>query len=59
MKFAGLTDDPAKRKVDHNNPSDWTQKSFSNEAEARQWLKDLLEKPEYETGPGDLGWRFG
>jgi hypothetical protein len=59
MKFAGLTDDPARRKVDHNNPSDWTQKSFSNEAEARRWLKELLEKPEYETGPGDLGWRFG
>ena len=59
MKFVGLTDDPAKRKVEHNNPSDWTQRSFSTEEEARKWAKELLERPEYETGPGDLGWRFG
>jgi hypothetical protein len=59
MKFVGLTDDPAKRKVEHNNPSDWTQRSFSTEEEARKWAKELLDTPDYETGPGDLGWRFG
>ena len=59
MIFAGLTDDPARRKEEHSNPTDWKQRTFPTEAEARKWLKELLEKPEYETGAGDLGWRYG
>ncbi len=55
MKYVGLTNDPAKRKQEHNNPSDWTQRTFATEAEARQWQKELLDSLEYETGPGDLG----
>jgi hypothetical protein len=59
MKFAGLTDDPARREEDHAFPRDWVQRTFSTEEEAREWLKKLLELPDYETGAGDRGWRYG
>ena len=40
MKYVGLTDDPETRKEAHGNPSDWWQRSFSTEKEARQWEKE-------------------
>lgn len=59
MKYVGLTDDPEARKAAHGNPSDWWQKSFSTEREARQWEKDMLEKPGFKGAPGGEGWRYG
>ncbi|KAA6461255.1 hypothetical protein DYQ86_13535 [Acidobacteria bacterium AB60] len=58
-RFVGLTDDPARREQDHNNPKDWKQRTFATEDEARRWMKELLEDPEFETGAGDRGWRYG
>jgi len=55
MKYVGLTDDPARRLEEHNNPRDWKQRTFTTEEEARKWAKELLELPEYETGAGDRG----
>jgi len=41
MKYVGLTDDPARRREEHNNPRDWKQRTFSTEEEARKWAKEL------------------
>jgi hypothetical protein len=59
MKYVGLTDDPAARKVAHGNPPDWSQRKFDSEKEARQWEKDMLAKPGYRGGDGGQGWRYG
>jgi len=59
MKYVGLTDDPATRKSTHGNPSDWSQKTFATEKEARDWEKDMLAKPGYKGGPGGEGWKYG
>jgi hypothetical protein len=59
MRFVGLTNDPARRRADHARPRDWKQRTFSSEADARKWLIEHLEQPDYETGAGDRGWKFG
>lgn len=59
MKYVGLTDNPSRRVAEHGNPSDWLQRSFSNEAEARRWEKDMLSRPGYSGGTGGDGWRYG
>jgi hypothetical protein len=59
MKYVGLTDDPGERKQAHGSPSDWAQRAFSSEREARQWEKEMLAKPAYKGGPGGQGWRYG
>ena len=59
MKYVGLTDDPQSRKAAHGNPSDWEQRSFSTEAEARRWEKEMLARPGYTGGTGGGGWRYG
>ena len=59
MKYVGLTDDPVSRKSAHGDPSDWWQKWFSTEKEARDWEKDMLSKSGYKGGTGGEGWRYG
>lgn len=59
MKYAGLTDDPQARKAAHGNPSDWEQRRFTTEQEARQWEKATLSAPGYTGGTGGEGWRYG
>lgn len=59
MKYVGLTDDPRTRRVAHGNPSDWWQRSFSSESEARAWEKGVLSKPGYQGGTGGEGWKYG
>lgn len=59
MKYAGLTDDPKQRKVDHGNPSDWWQTYFSTESQARAWEKQMLNTSGYKGGTGGAGWRYG
>jgi len=58
MKYVGLTDDPAGRKAAHGNPSDWAQRPFGSESEARNWEKEMLALG-YRGGPGGEGWRYG
>lgn len=59
MKYVGLTDDPVTRKQQHGNPTDWWQRSFSTEKEARDWEKSMLSQPGYKGNPGGAGWRYG
>ena len=59
MKYVGLTDDPVRRRTEHGNPSDWAQRSFTSEAEARQWEKAMIAQDGYTGGPGGQGWRYG
>lgn len=59
MKYVGLTDSPESRKAAHGNPSDWSQRRFEREKDARQWEKDMLAKPGYKGGTGGEGWRYG
>jgi hypothetical protein len=58
--YVGLTDDPARRRVEHGNPSDWGQTAmFSSEADARAWEKSYVSKPGYQGGLGGAGWCYG
>jgi hypothetical protein len=57
-KYAGLTNDPVERKQAHGNPSDWAQRSFSTEREARQWEKNMHDNG-YQGAGGGEGWRYG
>jgi len=59
MKYVGLTDTPNERKAAHGNPSDWWQRTFTTEREARQWEKDMLAKSGYKGGTGGAGWKYG
>ncbi|MFH1219515.1 MAG: hypothetical protein V1694_03570 [Candidatus Eisenbacteria bacterium] len=59
MKYVGLTDDPGQRKIAHGNPSDWWQRYFSTEKEARDWERDMVAKPGYTGGGGGEGWHYG
>lgn len=59
MKYAGLTDNPWRRKQEHGDPSYWWQRSFSTEDQARKWEKDMLAQPEYTGGAGGDGWHYG
>ena len=58
MKYVGLTDFPNKRREEHGNPSDWQQRIFSTESEARAWEKAMLALG-YKGGPGGEGWKYG
>jgi len=57
-KCAGLTDHPLHRKLDHCDPSDWSQCRFDSEEEAQVWYRLLLIRG-YMGGVGDKGWRYG
>jgi len=57
-RYAGLTDNPERRKREHGNPSDWWQRTFSNEREARDWEKGMLARG-YSGGTGGDGWHYG
>lgn len=58
--YVGLTDDPERRKQEHNNPRDWKiEKRFASEAEARTWERGEISRPGHCGGGGGSGWRFG
>jgi len=59
MKYVGLTGDPDRRRQEHGYPSDWYQRSFNNENEARRWEQEMLSKPGYKGGAGGEGWSYG
>ena len=59
MKYVGLTDDADRRRQEHGNPPDFTVvRTFSSEAEARKWEKDMLAQG-YEGDTGGKGWKYG
>lgn len=59
MRYAGLTDDPDRRKKDHNYPKDFrVLHRFTSEKEARDWEKDMLAQG-YKGDTGGAGWRYG
>ncbi len=58
MKYAGLTDNPARRRQEHGNPSDWWQRTFTTENEARTWESNMLAQG-CQGGTGGEGWRYG
>ncbi len=59
MKYAGLTDDLARRRQEHGNPSDWQhEQTFSTEDAAQKWESDMRDAG-YRANPGGTGWRYG
>jgi hypothetical protein len=59
MKYAGLTDDLARRRQEHGDPPDWRYEcTFATEIEARAWERKMLAEG-YEGRGGGEGWRFG
>jgi hypothetical protein len=58
--YVGLTDDPANRRQQHGNPSDWQQTGpFTTEKAARDWEAQYVDRAGYQGGPGGAGWRYG
>ncbi len=58
--YVGLTDDPERRREEHNNPPDWrVERQFASEGEARAWEKRELSRPGHCGGVGGSGWRYG
>lgn len=58
--YVGLTDEPKRRRADHGNPPDWQHRGpFANEAEARAWEAEQLERPNCLGGTGGAGWHYG
>jgi len=57
-RYAGLTDDPERRKREHGNPPDWWQRTFSTEREAPDWEKDMLARG-HSGDTGGAGWHYG
>jgi hypothetical protein len=59
MRYAGLTDDPVRRKQDHGNSFDFhVIREFATEDEARKWEKGMLLLG-YQGRSGGRGWRYG
>ena len=59
MRYAGLTDDPERRKKEHGSPSDFTvEREFTSEEAARIWEKGLIARG-CEGDTGGAGWRYG
>jgi hypothetical protein len=59
MKYAGLTDDPERRKKEHGSPSDFkVEREFASEDVARVLEKGMIARG--CTGDtGGAGWRYG
>jgi outer membrane protease len=59
MRYAGLTDEPQRRKREHNNPRDFrVMQQFTSEQAARQWERRMLGQGYIQDTPGK-GWKFG
>ena len=57
-KYAGLTDHPLHRKLDHGDPPDWSQRRFDSEEEALVWYRLMFIRGYIGSGEG-AGWRYG
>jgi hypothetical protein len=59
-RYAGLTDDPERRKAEHGLPAGWhSYGPFGSEKEARLWEESMLQHPGTVGGTGGAGWRYG
>jgi hypothetical protein len=59
MRYAGLTDDPERRKKEHGNPKDFRViRQFNTEIEAREWEKQMLSQG-HRGDTGGAGWKYG
>ena len=57
--YAGLTNDPKQREMEHGNPSDWKLYGpFQTEVQARNWERQALANG-YQGGIGGKGWLYG
>jgi len=57
-KYAGLTDHPLHRKLDHGDPPDWSQCRFDSEEEALVWYRLMFIRG-YIGYAEEIGWHFG
>jgi hypothetical protein len=59
MRYAGLTDEPASRKQEHGNPSDFrVMQQFTSETAARQWIRRMLAQG-YAEDTNSKSWKYG
>ena len=59
MKYAGLTNEPAIRKQEHGNLSDFkVMQQFTCETAAKQWKSRMLAQG-YEEDISGKGWKYG
>jgi hypothetical protein len=59
MRYAGLTDEAARRKQERGNPSDFkVMQQFTSETAARQWERRMLAHGCAQDTSGK-GWKFG
>jgi len=59
MRYAGLTDEPKRRKREHGNPSDFRViQQFTFETAAQQWERRILARW-YEEDTSGKGWKYG
>lgn len=57
--IVGLTNDPAKRRSELGNPSDWQQTEFATEDAAKAWKDKYIGQQGYVEDDNGSGWRFG
>ena len=59
MRYAGLTDEPGKRKRELGNPRDFRiMQQFTSEAAARQWER-RMQAQRYEGNTIGKSWKYG
>lgn len=59
MRYAGLTNEPDKRKRERGSPRDFKiMQQFTSETAARQWEKRMLAQG-YEKDTSGLNWKYG
>jgi len=59
MKYAGLTDEPKRRKLECGNPHDFrVMQQFTSETAARRWVSRMMAQG-YEQDTVGKGWKYG
>ena len=58
MKYAGLTDNPEAKRVEHGNPIDWNQHRFFGRDEAKVWER-LMVDIGYQGNVESEEWKYG
>ncbi|MHC4574087.1 MAG: hypothetical protein ACYS76_08140 [Planctomycetota bacterium] len=59
MRYAGLTDEPERRKREHGNPRDFRViQQFTSETAARQWESRMFARG-YEKDTTGKDWKYG
>jgi len=59
MRYAGLSDEPKRIKVERGNPNDFrVMQQFTSEASARQWERRMLNHG-YEKDTSGKDWKYG